>query len=69
LLPQANDVHPHESNVKQISECDNVLIDEIFDNNAVFVRFRLEMLLKFGESLGKGAVDGFVEDVCYQHVH
>ncbi len=69
LLPQADDVHADKCNVEEISEGDDELIDEKFDDDAVLVGVVAEVLLVFGEPFGEWAVDLLVKHVGHQDVH
>jgi hypothetical protein len=69
LLPESDDVQPHEGDVEQVGEGDDELVDEELDDDVVLVALVGEVLLVLGELLDERAVDGLVEDVGHQDVH
>lgn len=69
MLPEADDVHSDEGNVEEVGKGDYELVDKELDDYVVFVGLVGEVLLVFGELLGKRPVDLFVENIGDQNVN
>lgn len=69
LLSQTLNVHPHKSDVEEISEGDDEFIDEKFYDDAVLVSTIGEVLLVFCELFSERTIYLFIEDVCNEHVN